>query len=255
MNQSVYDILRRRYPANEYALMAEVRDAAGFHASNSADYILMNLWPSRGLHLSGIELKSGRGDWLSELKKPHKQEAIFQFCDFFWLLTANDTVAKLEEIPVTWGWMNIKGEKIFMMKDAPKLVPEPIDRSFLAALLKRATDKTNFVHIDSIADKISEAKGRGRDEAQWEIKNLKEKFEDLNKQLQKFEEVSGIKIERWGDNTKIGQAVKAIMDAGPEKIRRDLLNLEETSRKIHERIAKSLKSLPDTAQLEISSQS
>jgi hypothetical protein len=81
---SVFEILRKRFPENEYALMAEVRDKAGFDASRSADYIAVNLWPSRGLSVNGIELKSFRSDWLSELRKPEKAEKIFQYCDYFW---------------------------------------------------------------------------------------------------------------------------------------------------------------------------
>lgn len=156
--KSIFSLLQKRYPANEYALMKEVRDAAGFGASRSADYIAVNLWPSRGLSINGIEEKRFRSDWLSELKKPQKAENIFKYCDYFWLLTCDDSVAKLDEIPITWGWLSIKGEKIYVKKEAPQLQPIQLTRNFLCAMLKRAVDKTDFVHIDSIKDKIAEAK-------------------------------------------------------------------------------------------------
>src|SRR3990167_200745 len=94
---TIWNILRKHFPENEYALMAEVRDRAGFHASRSADFIAVNLYPSRGLAVNGIELKSHRGDWLGELKNPKKAENIFQYCDHFWLLTADESVARIEE--------------------------------------------------------------------------------------------------------------------------------------------------------------
>ena len=67
--KNIYSIIRKRYPENEFVLMEEVSDAAGFSRSRSADYIAVGLWPSRGLYINGIELKSFRSDWLSELKK------------------------------------------------------------------------------------------------------------------------------------------------------------------------------------------
>ena len=72
----IWELLTKRFPPGQYALLKEVRDAAGFHARNSADGIAMNLWPSRGLELNGLEIKSGRGDWLKEYKNPQKAESI-----------------------------------------------------------------------------------------------------------------------------------------------------------------------------------
>lgn len=168
--KNLWSILRAKYPENEYVLMEEVSNAAGFNRSNSADYIAVNLWPSRGLAINGIELKSFRSDWLRELKKPDKAESIFQYCDYFWLLTTDETIAKLEEIPVTWGWMTVKGCKIKVLKDAPKLTPAQLSKGFLISMLRRAADKTSFVHKDSIEDKIKqhveialEQKGREND--------------------------------------------------------------------------------------------
>lgn len=39
----IYTLLRKKFPEREYALMEEVRDKAGFNASRSADFVLMNL--------------------------------------------------------------------------------------------------------------------------------------------------------------------------------------------------------------------
>jgi len=137
MKPDVFGILRKRYPESEYALMQEVSNDAGFNRSRSADYIVMNLWPSRGLALLGFEQKASRSDWLSELKKPEKAESIFKYCDYWYLITTEEGIAKLEEIPETWGWVCIKGGKIHTMKDAPKLTPEPVSRGMLACCMFR----------------------------------------------------------------------------------------------------------------------
>lgn len=152
---SIYSILRKRFPEKEYALMEEVRDKAGFDATRSSDYLAVNLWPSRGFAVHGIELKRFRNDWLTELKKPEKSANIFQYCNHFWLLTTTDNIAKIDEIPDSWGWLTIKGGRIKLMKNAPQLTPNPIPITFMCAMLKRAVDKSNYVHVDDIKDDIS----------------------------------------------------------------------------------------------------
>lgn len=249
MKINVFDLLQKRYPISEYALMAEVRDKAGFSASRSADYIAVNLWPSRGLSVNGIELKSFRSDWLSELKKPQKAENIFQYCDYFWLLTTDDTIAKIEEIPESWGWLCIKGEKIFTKKEAPKLAPIPISRHFFAAALKRAVDKTQYIHIDSIDDKIQEARNIVEVKHKNNIEHLEKEILELKSILVNFKQASGIDLTgyyRWQTNPiKIGHAVKFIENGGTDTIKRQLFELENTAKSVLENITNGIKHLSE----------
>mgnify|MGYP000731094661 CR=1 FL=1 len=53
------------------------------------------------------------------------------YCDFFYLFTTDEKVAKLEEIPENWGWMTERGGKIFILKKAPKLKAEPIPKKLM----------------------------------------------------------------------------------------------------------------------------
>lgn len=231
--KNLYSIIRKRYPENEYALMEEVSDASGFNRSRSADYIAVGLWPSRGLYINGIELKSFRSDWLSELKKPKKAENIFQYCDFFWLLTTDDTIARIEEIPATWGWLCVSGGRIIIKKDAPKLTPVELTRHFICAMLKRAVSKNNFVHVDSIADKIEQAKESAIKNRTYQQANMEKALTDLRKEVMEFEEASGIKItHRWQGNTKIGEAVKFIENGGVNDIEQSLLRLKTQAENI-----------------------
>lgn len=250
MVKDIWSILRGRYPEHEYALMREVRDKAGFDASRSADYIAVNLYPSRGLSMHGIELKSFRSDWLNELKNPKKAENIFQYCDYFWLLTGDDKVAKIEEIPQAWGWLCIKGERIFTKKHAPILKPKPISKSFLCAMLKRASDKSGFVHKDSIKDKIEEAGNEARRQNEIKITRLTSELTEIKKNVLEFEKASGVYLSRlasehfWDDAKKMGEAFKFIHDSGGiESIKTQLLGLEETASKVLERISNGLKTL------------
>lgn len=210
---SIWDILQKRYPSNQYALMQEVSDAAGMNRSRSADYVAVSLWPSRGLTITGIELKSHRSDWLNELKNPKKAENIFRFCDYWYLLTSNDTIAKLEEIPPTWGWMVIQGSKTIIKKEAPKLNPEPITRNFLTSMLKRASDRTEFVHISAIQDKIDQsvesAKIKAKQEYQYQITN----YEKLKESLAEFEKHTGIRPDHlYFKHDGISQVIKFLLN-------------------------------------------
>jgi len=179
----LWELIYKRFPIGEYAVFQEVRDAAGMSANRSADGIAMNLYPSRGLAINGIEVKSSRSDWLSEKKKPEKAEAIFKYCDYFWLITDGENIAKLDEIPDAWGWLCRKGEKIYTMKDAPKQTPMPIGRHFLAALLKRASK--DMIPVSSIQDKLTEkfnsGFAAGEKSKDYFVNHQLEKFESLKK--------------------------------------------------------------------------
>lgn len=77
--ESPWPYLEKRFPAGQFALLQEVSDAAGFGRSRSADGIAMSLWPSRGLGIDGIEIKSYRSDWLRELKHPEKADQTIMY--------------------------------------------------------------------------------------------------------------------------------------------------------------------------------
>lgn len=248
MNNGVFNILRKRYPASEYALMCEVSDAAGHSRSGSLDYLVMNLWPSRGLHLTGIELKSSRSDWLRELKQPDKQERHIKFCDFFYLLTAGDGIANISEIPSTWGWMSIKGSKVHVIKEAPKLTAQPITPNFLAALLKRASEKTNWVHVSDIEERLNEHYKAGEANMQRELHRCQQELERFKKIMNEFERTSGLTLQHSWDLTpaKIGAAVRIIHAGGAEGIAKRMIELKTTAEIILNDLNKGIETLTKT---------
>jgi hypothetical protein len=207
-----YQYLRIKYPESEYVLIKEIADSN--RRNRYLDFMVVNLWESRGLSVTGIEVKSYRSDWLNELKNPAKQELHVPYCDYFYLFTTDENVAKLEEIPENWGWMTIKGDKIFTLKKAPKLDAKPIPKQLMIAMLRRAADKTEFIHQDSIKDEIQrkidyaiEQQKRNRDR---ELERCKE----LTASVVAFEEASGLKIDRYsfsGSSKMLGEKVRFVM--------------------------------------------
>lgn len=246
MGNSVYSILRKKYPESEYALMQEVSDKAGFGRSRSADFILMNLWPSRGLSLNGIELKSSRSDWLSEKRNPKKAENIFQYCDFFWLLTNGDDIVKIEEIPDNWGWMEIKGQGIRIKKQAPKLEPKEISRNFLASMLKRACDKGGFIRESEIKSEIDKVRERTKQLSEQTNERNNKLYQEIKTKLEDYKKETGIDLTQpdWiSTATNIGKAVKFVQNGGIENIKKQLLGLESTAKIVLDRITNGLADL------------
>lgn len=108
---SMIQLLHRRYGTrsqgngNRYVAMSHVRNDAGFDAQRTADYMALDLWPSKGLILHGHEVKISRSDWLTELKDPEKSGAFIPHVDYWWLVIADRNMVKPGELPKEWGMM------------------------------------------------------------------------------------------------------------------------------------------------------
>jgi hypothetical protein len=228
----VLKLIRKRYSGSEYALMEEVRNGAGFNANRSADAIVMNLWPSRGLEVIGMEVKTSRYDWMKELKSPAKAEAFVKYCDRWYLVAGDDTIVKKEELPSTWGLMIVKGGRLLTVVDAPKLQPIQMDKGFIACLLRRATE--GLIHPDDIEDRIKTARENEREQYERMQRSNEDELQKIRKEINEFEQAAGIKIfERYNfdfrDKKKVGEAIKFIMDGGVEKLKKDLQSIQERS--------------------------
>jgi len=127
--------LRDYYPAREYAIAYEVARGTGAVARRHLDVVAMNLWPSRGHTINGIEVKVSRSDWRREKADPSKAEEIAQFCDYFFV-AAPMGVIPVEEIPEGWGHLEFHNGKIRQKKAATKLTSKPVDRHFVASFMR-----------------------------------------------------------------------------------------------------------------------
>ena len=105
----------------------------------------MGLWPSRGLHLHGFEIKVSRSDWLRELKSPAKADKMFRYFDRWWLAVADKDIVRNGELPETWGLLVM--DKI--VKTAPELEAAPMTREFLAAIMRRVGENSPEAQIGS----------------------------------------------------------------------------------------------------------
>lgn len=236
--EDLVDLLGNRFCPPAWAFIPQVRNGTGFlSVTRTADAIAMGLWPSRGLHLNGFEIKVNRGDWLGELKRPDKAEEIAQFCDFWWIVAPKDLI-KVEELPTPWGLMIPHGKTTKIIKQAEQLEPIPIDKLFLAAILRR-TQETITPQARLNAE-FKEGEKRGKGKAQQNFEYAEGIHKELEEKVAKFEKLSGVKIMDSWRVEDAAEAVKMVMKGEHLRVKQQLQNLLTTAKEIAKNIEEQL---------------
>lgn len=238
--QEIEDMLAERFCAPEWAFLPQVRSATGFASEvRTADALAMGLWPSRGLHLHGFEIKVGRSDWLGELKKPEKAEQIAYYCDFWWIVAPKEII-KIEEVPIMWGAMIINGSRLKIIKPAPILKAGELDKLFLAAILRRAHE--TITPDAKIKKAFEEGRSKGHDQKKQEYEYAVRDHQKLAEIVFNFEKTSGVKIDTYWpeDAGKIGEAVRLVMNGAHTKEKENLQRLLKNAEGIVTDIKKHL---------------
>jgi len=219
--QSIMSLIRKKFSGSAYVVLSQVRNQTGYGPrTRTADAIVMSLWPSRGLTLSGFEIKRSRSDWKAELDQPEKAEEISRFCDF-WNVAAAPGVVELGELPPTWGLYVVqeKREELRLTREAvmSKEV-QPITRGFLGALLRAATSNTvPKSEVDkTICDAVDlEVENRMRRQSvDYTAESFKRSLDSALKRIQDFEEASGVHIDEYNSG-RIGKAVAGVLGRRP----------------------------------------
>lgn len=212
--------MRKQWAEQEWAILWEVREGTGTMAGRSADAVMMSLWPSRGLELHGVEIKVSRSDWKREAGDPTKAEAIAKYCDRWWVHTSPGIVQDISELPPMWGLREFNGRNWRTIREAHKSEPQPINRVFLAALLRRSDELMKSLIRDAMESSragIDEERARMREgfdqRLKEEVARRTSKTDDVQKQISKFEKAFGRKVNSFSPNmTAIGKAAAAIVD-------------------------------------------
>lgn len=228
------ELLRQRFTnAEGWAVLGQVPDGTGGLQRRTADAIMMQLWPSRGLHIYGIEYKQHRGDWRRELRDPAKAESVASYCHF-WIVLAPKGVVPAEELPDKWGlWELDKADRIH--KTVPAILnqkPEPIDYAFLAGIFRASANYKE----NTLALRAAEELGYKRAAKAHELthKDDNKRLKDEQQRVKDFEERSGISIETWYGAAKLGEEVRKCLKmlTEPDSYRYQINNLEEAAEEI-----------------------
>lgn len=199
-------MLLEKYKEPEYLLLTEVPNATGMKKSRTADAMAFSLWPSRGLTITGFELKVSRSDWLKERDDPAKAESLARYCDFWYLVVADKNIVQNGELPATWGLIAPRGSKLVVTKDATQLPSENISRGFLMSVLRRAFDSgKSAINLQA---KLDESYRRGYASGKAEHNNGSQQriIAELERTIADFEMSSGMKMTPWSAG-RIGEIV------------------------------------------------
>jgi hypothetical protein len=205
------ELLRKRVLGPEgqgsrAVFLDEVRDSTGHKGKRTIDAISVGMYPSRGCLIEGYELKTSRGDWRGELNDPTKAEVIAQYCDRFWLVTAPGVV-ELGEVPPLWGHLERQSEKAqrLICRREPQPLPavESPERHFIAAMLRRAVKQDVNREVKARAEAAeSDARAqvdRELNRARESANNSRGKLEKYEAAFERFEEATGMSLNRWMD--------------------------------------------------------
>lgn len=211
--------LKQAHPADEYVTLFEVRESPTGTSAARADAIVLSLWSSRALEISGFEFKTSRGDWLAELKNPGKAERIARYCDRWCLFTAPGVV-KAGELPAGWGLWELTPGGIRRSVVPSTREAEPVPRGFLASLLRgRArldADDLMALKAQWRRDWEKQQRARDLDAPRDGEASLRVQHEQLRNGLAKLEEIrqaTGIDLReftpsrRWIERMRLADSV------------------------------------------------
>jgi hypothetical protein len=244
MNSSTLkNAIRERFCQPEYATFFEVANRTG-SASRYADAIAMNLFPSRGLELHGFEIKVSRSDWLNELKNPAKAEEIAKFCERWWIVCTENVVVK-EELPPTWGLLVFKDGKLRQIVAAPKLKAQPLTKSFIAALLRRANQlDTTQLNVE-VEKRVAQIKADYESRLQRELDFRTRTQSEILKRAAEIKEACGIDLMSYIPTDEIGAAINAVITSGVMSNYRGLTTLLSTIKLMQKNLEESLVMFPN----------
>jgi hypothetical protein len=205
-------LLKKRYNTEEYAFFPGVPCGTGIHAGTTADAVAYNLWPSRGLTLSGFEIKCSRSDFLREIKSPAKSEPVQKYCHFWWMVVSDLAIVQKGELPKTWGLMYKDGNNIKVKVQAPELKAKAMDPIFIASIMRAA--KKHIVPKHALEelhkDAFEEGKKQGAQDQKWYHDRAQERLKEAEARIERFETASGVKIDKY-EYGPIGKCVKALL--------------------------------------------
>jgi hypothetical protein len=243
------DAILSKYASDQsHLVLFDVPDNVGTQSKRRCDAIAIGNWGSTGRRVHGFEIKVSRGDWLRELKDVSKADPFIERCNRWWLVTADDKLAKLEEIPALWGWMTYTKTGLRTQKMATEL-PQPehtMHKLFALGLIRKAYDRgtvdimTNPLVVRELDRLRDQHRQYVKDEIARGLQAVQRDLLEYKRQAEEFEKNSGMRLTDWklGNVGKLARAIANLHKEGYGSMRASLQmqagKLKETSELIED---------------------
>jgi hypothetical protein len=196
----------------------------------------MSLWPSRGLTVSGFEIKVSRGDWKRELEEPEKSAEIQSYCDEWWIVAPRGML-EASELPLTWGLLEVDEKRVCKVaKAAPILEAKPLSRSFVASVLRRSSECEERIMARERAAGRKAGEENGGVEVAARLDRTQQSLRELTQKVEEFERASGIQIRYGWDLGNVGEAVRLLRNHETRDISDKLRGTAAEYRRVADRL-------------------
>lgn len=189
------EMLAKRYPSPEWALMLEVAPATG-GGTRYADAIAVNLWGSRGHAIHGFEVKVSRSDWQRELKDPAKAEPLYRNCDHWWIVAPRGVVRD-GELPPTWGLLELRESGLTQTVAAPRLEAQPLTRAFFASLMRRGHEQIEAIAERMQRQAVAAARAEIDERVRREVASATRHHAEMKAKMDEFQRRTGVEFSPW----------------------------------------------------------
>lgn len=208
--QAIKQAIGKRYQPPEWFLAWEVAIKSNMVDSGGVpirviDGVAFSPWRRNGYEWHGLEIKTHRADWLKELKDSSKAIPAMEMCNR-WFLVATQGVVKINELPATWGLLELHRNKLFTKKPAPLQTGLMIEEQVSYFLGKFFASYHKYLaserHIATLRHQIwEEAHTSAKEEFEYEIERARSEsdtYRDMQQKLEKLTKIIG--IDSWDLN-------------------------------------------------------
>lgn len=210
--------LLKYYDTQSHRIFFEVSNDTGARARRRIDAVALGIWPSTGYEIIGIEVKVSRGDFKEEMKKPEKAQALMRFCSR-WFLACPAKLVKPDELPRTWGLLELKKGQLKQTVPAPLLDPEPITPGFMMAVLRNANSVDAQLVNRLVEERVAESDRRFEESVAVEVRrqtrDLSSKYKRALEIWDRLTEMTGADPESWKfDQRALAAAYLFVRESG-----------------------------------------
>ena len=241
LNTEIRVKLREAFGPPEHAIFFEVAAGTGYEGRRRvADAVAMGMWPSRGMQITGFEIKVARHDWLREKDNPEKAEEIAAYCDR-WALVSAAGIVEPKEVPHAWDWYELNENGVLVLHQrGHETEAKPLDRSFVASLL-RCAGRADKVEIEFEVEKRIEAELARIDERVEQLANARSSEPvRIAKRYAQIEEM--LNDSGFRSNGEIAEAIRIVLKSGVANTYQGLGDLSKQLIRMSEKITAALPS-------------